>query len=430
MPGSVGKAAKILKRAKAVNATAAAKQIWRNLGALKHAHAFSALKNLGDDAKKLVNLFNNSYDELIFFSGKTSMQKFEETAAELEDLIRNSKLPLSQKNACLYDLYVRDLAVRYSRSEAVVPLLEAVKEAGDESIKAFKLIKNELAKLQAMAAGRVAKANSGTLFTESYKKFEQVVDPHNRVLKEAFKYLKENGSKIKAAEGDSSSYTGYINKLKGILFEAYASRSKEWKKKVGELTKEAEKYAEELTKEARAAAKTVREAAKLANKPVPEIPVGKWEVQRITGGMKLYDWETWDEAILLVRKTEKGEEAMLFAAAQFKSERRLSALNQTIRDIDREVDPIAASISMDENSLMPSIINLTNGVKSRQIMLLPNKGGIPSKRFVLHTEGAGVSKTQEMLLASKGILIEKLELDITAKGMAEIAIAFANSVIH
>jgi hypothetical protein len=106
--------------------------------------------------------------------------------------------------------------------------------------------------------------------------------------------------------------TGVHSQAKGVLGELYAARWIDWRV--------LKKSYEDL-------------ARRLAQKLGPE-----WEVLPVSGRMYLggASKETWDEAVLLVRRGSVPPKAKLFMAGQIKTALEARSLDQTLTDIERE----------------------------------------------------------------------------------------------
>jgi hypothetical protein len=132
--------------------------------------------------------------------------------------------------------------------------------------------------------------------------------------------------------------------------------------------------------------------------------------------------ETWDEAILIIKNAgAKGEapEAILHTAAQTKVERRISAVDQSIRDRLREGGL---------ETYQPSLLEI-EGENAVAFVLRPNPEAVTVSRYLLHAEGGKVSKTAIQRLIAAGMSLEKLELDITIEQLNRIADHLIDSTV-
>jgi hypothetical protein len=161
----------------------------------------------------------------------------------------------------------------------------------------------------------------------------------------------------------------------------------------------------------------LREAVKAAKRLGRE-----YAVISVSGTIKLNGKETWDEAILIIKNAgAKGEapEAILHTAAQTKVERRISAVDQSIRDRLREGGL---------ETYQPSLLEI-EGENAVAFVLRPNPEAVTVSRYLLHAEGGKVSKTAIQRLIAAGMSLEKLELDITIEQLNRIADHLIDSTV-
>jgi len=158
---------------------------------------------------------------------------------------------------------------------------------------------------------------------------------------------------------------GLHSKLKGFLGEAYTSRCQEFL----DLREAFEDLARHRVEALNARARAVRSDV-------------QWEVVPIRGDIKIDDLESWDEAVLIVEKLRPGmtglPRAQVVMTAQYKVEKRVSALNQITRDRPRELGDVtqAARLSFTD----------TSGAR-RAYQLLPSTPATQPKRFFFNASG-------------------------------------------
>jgi hypothetical protein len=176
-----------------------------------------------------------------------------------------------------------------------------------------------------------------------------------------------------------------LSKLKGLLGEAYVPRWHEWKLQV-------QGYAEIAQREAKA------------------LP-GRWEVRPVVGGLFIDGAEAWDEAILLVNRDTN--QVKLFLAAQYKVEKRVSALGQIENDVLRETATSAGRL--------PQVTFREDGRLSAPLHLTPMPSGKPSHRLLFNAEGGAVSATAIERLRATGITVDQLNLDVSVAQFEAVA---------
>jgi hypothetical protein len=149
----------------------------------------------------------------------------------------------------------------------------------------------------------------------------------------------------------------------------------------------------------------VNRVTQLAEEELQRLPDG-WSSRRVTGGIWLDDAEVWDEAILLLRDATSGNKplARLYMAAQYKAEKVLSAPDQVMRDILREVGgstPGRAPVLRIRLDGRPVAYNL-----------IPNPTGAPSLRYLANAAGGTVPSPELQQLASHGVALKQLTVDL------------------
>lgn len=168
--------------------------------------------------------------------------------------------------------------------------------------------------------------------------------------------------------------SGVHSKLKGILGELYASRWRDWRLIKGGYMDLAERLAKRLGSD--------------------------WGAVPVTGRIYLGGAESWDEAILLVRRGSNPPEAKLFLAGQFKVALEPNALQQTLNDIVRE----AATRDLR--------IVLADG-REEWYLLSPLPQGVLSHRWVLNASGGTFPTADIAALFERSIQVHQQTLPIT-----------------
>ena len=176
---------------------------------------------------------------------------------------------------------------------------------------------------------------------------------------------------------------GFVSKIKGLLGEAYVPRWESWNIQMESLVEIAG-----------------REAARLP---------GKWQVRRVVGNLRIDGKEAWDEAILLIRLDRRPAEAKLFAAAQYKVEKEVSALGQIENDVIRET----------AHNTKPPILTIDG--EDDAFLLTPLTAGQTGHRFLLNAAGGAVRASAIAKLRAAGINVNQLNLDISNAELDEMA---------
>jgi hypothetical protein len=377
------------------------------MGAARHLEDFAAVSRLGEKEAVLVLAFNNAYDDYILGRrSKEALRLYEAFRDELHDLIVK-RVGAEDYKRCARDLYRRELAVQFGSTGAADAIADVLRSSVRRALRDGAALVQDAEKLQSAVYGLIAKVGRGREFRQAFRTFHQVVKTDEDALIEAFAYLFRNQQGVRAARAalrkNRESYMGYLRKLQGTLFEAYAARSRAWLSATG---------------------KKLREARELAATLGPG-----WKAIRVTGGLRIGGREAWDEAILIVRqqKDRTAGEAILFMAAQFKAEKQLSAIRQTIRDAAREADSLTPYAEAFSSS--PNVITAVKGGKELAFTLVPSPGGVPTYRYIVNTAGTAIDEQEMALLAQLGAVVEHLELGITAQGMTALADAFAKAAL-
>jgi len=138
-------------------------------------------------------------------------------------------------------------------------------------------------------------------------------------------------------------------------------------------------------------------AYRLARKLGPD-----WEVLPVSGRMYLggATKETWDEAVLLVRRGSTPPEAKLFMAGQIKTALEPRSLDQSVTDMARE----AASKDLR--------VVLADG-REELFMLTPLPANEPTHRVVLNAEGGTYPESDVAALLNIGVKIEQLTFPVS-----------------
>lgn len=220
-----------------------------------------------------------------------------------------------------------------------------------------------------------------------------------RAAEAALNKVKGSGSAVlvRAATEDvrqaRRGLNAYLNKVKGLLGEAYVPRWKDWKLQV-------QGYLEVAGREARA------------------LP-GKWEVKHVVGTLRIDNAEAWDEAILLVNRATTPPQVKLFMAAQYKVEKRVSALVQIQNDVLRETATASGRL--------PRVTFLEQG-EPQTFDLTPMPAGRESHRHVFNAAGGRVSAAAIERLRAAGLRVEQLNLDVSVAEFDQVTQALADAV--
>jgi hypothetical protein len=369
------------------------------------------------EAFDAVTRFTRASERLRVSADEAALAAFRREAEVLEDLA--PKLPLEERNALLAELRLR-------RAPYEPPAPAATTEAITRP-KAGTALENavrgaEASRLQAAASVRLRRAAADRGSAAAIEKSD-AIDRIGGVIggaegdgwQPAYEYLTTNAQAIAQAEQRYSAAIdalakgqgpkaqlekeladaltarrGFHSKLKGILGEAYASRCGEWldlRDAFFEL-----------------ATHRVGQLNRAARRVDPDNPV-LWEVVSAKGRLYIDSLEAWDEAVLIVERLRPGmnrlPRAELVVAAQYKVEKRVSALKQIAHDAEREAGAPGA----------PAIFTqvLENGAK-RSYQLIPPAGTSQPTRFLFNAEGGTVSAaevarfTQGKLRAQQGTL--------------------------
>lgn len=187
---------------------------------------------------------------------------------------------------------------------------------------------------------------------------------------------------------------GYTSKIKGLLGEGYVPRWEGWILQRDSLLEIAMRRAEELTEQSR------------------RMGLGdEWVAVPVIGDLRIDGLESWDEAILLVQKPRTGaqrREARLFMAAQYKVEKRVSAVKQVQRDADREVG--GELLGQAQSPLLTYVD--PNGVKFTYD-LAPGRLDQRPVRFFFAADGGRIPKRDVKELTAKGLEVYQDQMGLT-----------------
>lgn len=325
------------------------------------------------------------------------------------------KLPLDDRERVLAEIYERYQVVAF-RMDAVDSFMADLLRKSAKTLrlnvkrKVEALLRQRIAAIKAQTAADISqliqKAKVGKLsraeaeLLKDLRKFKRLVQiSDTEAWHPVMKYLSDNGPEMQRATNGLTgkeavkALEGYQRKLKGLLGEAYSLRSPAW-----------------IIRRKR----HLKEAWKAARRLGPG-----YEVIKVAGEIKLNSRETWDEVILIVKKAggaDEVPEAIVHTAAQTKVEKRLSAIDQIIRDRLRE-----SGLS----TYQPSLLEIEG--QKFAFVLRPNPEGVSAFRYLLHAQGGRLSKTNVQRLADAGIAVDKLELDITIEQFNRLADHLINS---
>ncbi|MEJ2863226.1 hypothetical protein [Actinomycetospora flava] len=177
----------------------------------------------------------------------------------------------------------------------------------------------------------------------------------------------------RALQGDRS-------KLQGTLAELYVTRWKDWKVQMEAFV--------DLGR---------TEVARLK---------GVWEVVPVSGDLLLDGKQTWDAAVLLVRKDTKPQQVQLLMAAQFKAEKTDSALKQILLDMERETRG-------GKYTRAPIVSWYDESGKLRSASLDPPSTRSKPTRYVGTASGGKFSAAQSARLEAAKVEVNQFWLDIT-----------------
>ncbi len=187
------------------------------------------------------------------------------------------------------------------------------------------------------------------------------------------------------------------NKLKGVINELYTSKWAGWAAQRVKLLDEAVAVAERL----------------------PQPP--GWDVIPVSGAtsgpIRLDGLEIWDEAVLIVeRLAAPGRpRAMLFAAAQLKAERDVSAIGQVIGDITKRERPGALLQFTDDKG----------GEQMFTLWKLPPD--VEPQRWILNALGGKYSIAELQQAYSQWVNLQILSHDLSVKELNALSNAFLMS---
>jgi hypothetical protein len=167
---------------------------------------------------------------------------------------------------------------------------------------------------------------------------------------------------------------GVHSKLKGILGELYASRWRDWRLIRGGYVDIAKRLARRLGSD--------------------------WDVVPATGRIFLGGAESWDEAILLVRRGSNPPEAKLFLAGQIKVALDPDALQQTLKDIGREAGARDLRIVLADGH-------------EEWFLLSPLPAGEVARRWVLSAAGGTFPRADIAALFERGVQVHQQTLPMT-----------------
>lgn len=187
---------------------------------------------------------------------------------------------------------------------------------------------------------------------------------------------------------------GHLSRIKGHLGEAYVPRWSAWQIQVDGFLD-------------------------LARREVARRP-GHWEVRRVTGDLRIGGRQAWDEAVLLVRRDVSPPSAELFLAAQFKVEKRVSALRQVHDDARRETALVRHTA--------PVVLSFRSGDAIENVVLSPPGAGTASHRYVFNAAGGRFSAADVARLRQAGLDVNQLSLDVSVGEFDAVAEALMDVV--
>jgi hypothetical protein len=150
-------------------------------------------------------------------------------------------------------------------------------------------------------------------------------------------------------------------------------------------------------------------AAQIARKRLPR----GWKPVPFSAGALIDGKKAWDEGVLLVKPPspeDRIQRAALFAAAQVKVEKRVTALLQIINDRAREVGTGARPT-----------LTLFEGNTKRDFVLEALPPDIEVIRYVFNAQGGKLSLRDVALLQQHGLRAVPRELDISIEGFEALA---------
>lgn len=193
-------------------------------------------------------------------------------------------------------------------------------------------------------------------------------------------FKREPGAGTKAALARAlNSRRGLHSQVKGALGEAYASRCAEWVDMREAFCDLAMRRAKALNKEARRRASSTR-----------------WTTVTVRGRVLLDDKLAWDEAVLVIEELAPGmtrlRRAELVVAAQYKVEKRVSALEQVVRDVERERGAVPGSAMLSYQTASGAMENFD---------LMPTGGAHRPTRIIFNADGGQLSSAQQAAAAAQ-----------------------------
>jgi hypothetical protein len=205
---------------------------------------------------------------------------------------------------------------------------------------------------------------------------------------------------------------GYHNKVKGALGEAYVSRCAEWTDLRGGFVDVAR-----------------RRAAQLNQMAVRQGSPTRWTtlVATLDGRISIDGKDAWDEAVLIVEQVRPGmnrlRRAELVAAAQYKVEKRVSALEQVISDVERERGGMGGQARLTYR---------VSGATSN-FNLLPTGGAHRPTRLIFNADGGKLSAAAEAAFKANNVQVWRgvlkasvAEFDIVADELLAAAAAVSD----
>jgi hypothetical protein len=242
----------------------------------------------------------------------------------------------------------------------------------------------------------------------AFRKLSSVIGPNfDEAWAPVFEYLAKNETgiaqameKLKNARGPEAiaqaakSVQGYHSKIKGLLGEAYVRRWKDWRDMKRGLKNLAMARVRELNRAARADGQGVIWS-------LLDVPPGK---------IRLEGQETWDEALLIVEEARSGapyRRVEVFATAQVKVEKNLSALTQSWKDELRE----GAFFSKKAVPTLPVLSVENKGGGMDRFFVVPPDPDHRPIRWAFAPEGVKIAKEDVELLKRAGLQVITREID-------------------
>lgn len=387
------------------------------------------LMRQSEEAFDAVTRFTKASERLRVSADEAALAAFRREAEVLEELA--PKLPLAERTELLAELRLRRAAFEPPAPSGATTEAITRPKPGTGLYNALR--SDEASRLQAATSVRLRKAAADRTGAAAIEKSD-AIDRISGVIggaeedgwQPAYEYLAQNAEAIARAEqrygaavdalgkgqgpaaalereltAAANARRGYHSKLKGLLGEAYASRCGEWldlRDAFFEL-----------------ATHRVGQLNRAARRIDPDNPV-LWDVVSAKGALYIDKLEAWDEAVLIVERLRPGmnrlPRAELVVAAQYKVEKRVSALTQIAHDTAREAGAPGA----------PAIFShvLDNGAR-RSYQLIPPTGTSQPTRFLFNAEGGAISKSQVAQFTQGKISAQQGTLDASVEQFGLVA---------